>query len=496
MPAQAAWEHKFYNPIPLDDDVILPMPCDGAMAFRRIPIVQQSLLDDQKIILGQDSEEWGYIEQSRPAYISGSFSTKEKERYYLMAKYELSELQYQTLMANECPKPTIKLRLPASSYSWMDAIQFADKYNLWLRQHAVKDIPLEDEALGFIRLPTEEEWEYAARGGAAVDTSTFRESRYPMPEGINEYEWFAGSQSSNGKLQLTGLLKPNPLGLHDMLGNVNEMMLEPFRVNKLNRLHGQAGGMVVRGGDYQTPQAQLRTSTRKELPYYQNTIQNQAKTTGIRLVLVAPTLTSRDRIKAIEKEWLQLGDGSEQDGSAQAVSSLNKIGSSVIDETLKKQLKELEQQLRSSNEAQAKARKDGIVASLHLGAILCTKLQDDGNHLIEIKRISEAICGSSDISTDSCEKSKNTYEEQKKLIDGLKNYYASSLINNSETYGEKAIRNIVPFTIQELKNKNDKNLQGLIPFINIYWRHQSEYFKKPTANKKDQWLKNCMAVNE
>jgi formylglycine-generating enzyme required for sulfatase activity len=65
-----------------------------------------------------------------------------------------------------------------------------------------------------------------------VDTAQFRDSRYPMDD-IKNYEWYSGSQSSNGKLQLIGLLNPNPLGLYDMLGNVSEMMFTPSTSIKL-----------------------------------------------------------------------------------------------------------------------------------------------------------------------------------------------------------------------------------------------------------------------
>jgi len=37
LPAQAAWEEKYYNPKPLADDVILPMPCEGSLVITDCP---------------------------------------------------------------------------------------------------------------------------------------------------------------------------------------------------------------------------------------------------------------------------------------------------------------------------------------------------------------------------------------------------------------------------------------------------------------------------
>jgi len=158
--ANARWEERYWNPKPLPDDVILPMPCDGAMALRRVLLPLSGPLDDHAVTLGQETSEWGYLEQPRPDHIAGSFSVRGPEpgRYYLIAKYELSELQYQAVMDARCPAPATRLRLPKTGLSWFDALAFADRYNLWLRQHAAAALPREDGAAGFVRLPTEAEW--------------------------------------------------------------------------------------------------------------------------------------------------------------------------------------------------------------------------------------------------------------------------------------------------------------------------------------------------
>jgi hypothetical protein len=47
--AQAGWEEKLFNPKPVADDVILPMPCEGSMAFRKVYIPLAGPLEDYPI---------------------------------------------------------------------------------------------------------------------------------------------------------------------------------------------------------------------------------------------------------------------------------------------------------------------------------------------------------------------------------------------------------------------------------------------------------------
>ena len=498
----AGWDERHYNPQPAQDDVVLPLPCEGALALRKVVVPAGGPLDDHPIVVGQESESFAFVEHRRQAHIAGSFtegSGSEASRYYLIAKYELTALQKQALQTladggSVCPKPSRKMMEPATGMSWFEAQHLTHLYNLWLRGEHKTALPSEDGVSGYLRLPTEIEWEFAARGGVNVDTAAYSEQRYPMPEGINEYEWYAGAQSSNGKVGLVGLLKPNPLGLHDMLGNVAEMTQDTFRLNKLDRLHGGAGAYVVRGGDFRKPEDGIRSAARREGRHYDDEGAITEKTVGLRWVVTAPELTSRERIQALEEGWKNLGSGEVSADAAEkgrsAVQELSELAGSLEDERLKEQLKDLENKLRASNQRQEEARDQAIRASLNLGAFLCTKLRDDGRHLENAKRIFTDICDVADAPA-QCTRGKADLERREYELTSTTQYYASSLVDAATIYGEANIAKQVP-VLQKILNQNDK-LRGLTPYLNTYWKHQQGYLKAWKIERED-WLSGCMEV--
>ena len=95
------------------------------------------------------------------------------------------------------------------------------------------------------RLPTEEEWEYAARGGLYGK----RDHLYSGGMELDSLGWYAGN--SEGKPHPVGMKKPNELGIHDMSGNVWEWCSDSFE--KDGRLYA-----VVRGGTWFNERASCR----------------------------------------------------------------------------------------------------------------------------------------------------------------------------------------------------------------------------------------------
>jgi len=267
--AQERWPAELWNPKPLTDDLILPMPCGGAMVFRPVPTpLGQGLLADRPAMLGQADAATNYSEFLRQSFIAGPFRGADAAappRYYI-GKYEVTRDQYSAVTNEACPTAATAGRLPQADITWHDAVGFTLRYSTWLARNARDALPMRDDARAFVRLPTEDEWEFAARGGTAVTEADFGARVFPMPEGMQRHVWFQGTRSSGGRVRPIGMLEPNPLGVFDILGNVAEWVLEPYRLNRVGRPHGQAGGMVARGGDFLTPEDQIRSSLRIELP--------------------------------------------------------------------------------------------------------------------------------------------------------------------------------------------------------------------------------------
>jgi formylglycine-generating enzyme required for sulfatase activity len=314
LPAAAqapSWPEEGWNPRRAADDLVLPLPCGGAMAFRPIPVpVPPGALADREVTLGQPDQETATQEFLRRSFLAGGFPgprATDPPRFFI-AKYEVTRDQWAAVMTTDCPAlPTPQGRLPQAEITFAEAVEFTTRLSAWLTRNARDRLPRVEEAVAFARLPTEDEWEYAARGGAAVSEAEFGDRAYPMPDGIIAHEFFQGARSADRQARPVGSLRPNPLGLHDMLGNVAEWTLESFRLNKAGRPHGLAGGQVARGGSFLRPEDEIRAAMREEfLPVDSETgAPRRMRHVGLRPVLARGTTTSAAQFRRLTEAFEQ-----------------------------------------------------------------------------------------------------------------------------------------------------------------------------------------------
>lgn len=311
--AEIGWTEYDWNPQPMEDDVVLPMPCEGAMVFRRIETpVPPNWLADAPLQMGSSGVAGQEHSESLLSgnVVGGLAGQGPDARFYLLGKYEISRHQYRAVMEETCPQAADELALPAEGMSWLEAQQFAAAYTQWLYKNAREALWAATEEGAFLRLPTEEEWEFAARGGLAVTDPVRRKKLFPMDGPLQDYVWFSGFKSCGGNEQPIGVLNPNPLGLFDILGNVQEYTLDSYHLRTRERRHGQAGGIAARGGSCLTAEGRVRSAERDEVvPIDDQTGTPRGKPfTGLRLAAGAAILADLQRINKINEDWQSFGE--------------------------------------------------------------------------------------------------------------------------------------------------------------------------------------------
>jgi len=444
VPSEAAaeWPVSTYNPSPLDGDLVLPMPCGGGMVFRKVAVPDAGVLEDYRIALGSLEQERGHAEYRRNEWVAGSFPAESGEgtRHYFIGKYEVSHLQQDSLGA-ECPDTkNVDLQKPATRVTWSEASVFAERYSDWLIRNHLEGMPKEDGVPGFLRLPTETEWEFAARGALKVGATAFAE-RLPFPAAeIDDHVVHDGN--SYKELDLIGTRNSNPLGLHDMLGNAAELTVDPFRLNAVSRLHGRAGGYVVRGGSYRTRKGDIRLSHREEFAPVDSKGIRRVDTVGFRLVLVAPALPSREAIEQAQRAWEALP---EEAGEPLAGKDLGEEQSDPVKEAralsaaaptpeMKRRLENLSRVIAESIKTRNEQRGRAIQELLHGTAVAANLLVNDLGRLAARKRLIR-----DDLSDDLKAAAERRYQLAEDEFEFNFNYYLDRLPTLSDDYSREML---------------------------------------------------------
>jgi formylglycine-generating enzyme required for sulfatase activity len=126
---------------------------------------------------------------------------------FQMGKYEVTQAQWRAVMGSDPPGDKGCDQCPVKWVSWNDIQDFLQKLNAKTNKK--------------YRLPTEAEWEYAARGG-----NQSKGYLYTGSDTLSEVAWYR--ENAGNKTHPVGQKKANELGLYDMSGNVMELCSDWF----------------------------------------------------------------------------------------------------------------------------------------------------------------------------------------------------------------------------------------------------------------------------
>lgn len=158
-----------------------------------------------------------------------------------IGKYEITQADWLEIMGTKPSGETNCDDCPVNQVSWDDIQIFIVAVNKKYSEN--------------YRLPTEEEWEFAAKGGLKSKKYTYSGSNK-----AEEVAWF--STNSNNELHPVGLLKPNELGIYDMSGNIWEWCNNaktPYPCDTIGKVFESK---VLRGGSFSHRQLSIRVIDR------------------------------------------------------------------------------------------------------------------------------------------------------------------------------------------------------------------------------------------
>jgi formylglycine-generating enzyme required for sulfatase activity len=184
---------------------------------------------------------------------------------FYMGKYEVTQKEWVEIMGSN-PSNFKGDTLPVENVSWHDAIEYCNKRSMRegltpAYRGSGDSVTCDLSASGY-RLPTEAEWEYAARGGANGAYLTYT---YSGSNSVDSVGWY--DNNSGNRTHPVGTKQPNDVGLYDMSGNVWEWCWDwygNYPSGSQTDPVGPASGSsrVLRGGSWYYSAQNLRSAFR------------------------------------------------------------------------------------------------------------------------------------------------------------------------------------------------------------------------------------------